>query len=400
MERWRRWVVGAVLTAVLVVFLVPETWLRATDVAQQVIDRVYAAVSRPIPEPVLVGIGMLVLLLVSFAVIFGTVRLFTSVGTKTGENIAGWYDRITPDSPQTKALVFMLAFVVVFIAGVGAFAPWLATTLAEDTGVGDVVGDIQEGRYSGNLESLFADDAIEAESPTVRTKANGTDTDGDGLPDAWERRNRAPGGAALPGAEVGELDLYVQINYGENVTTLSGSEKERLREVWAEMPVEGENGTEGIDIHLIDQRDAAGRIGREVLIDAQRDVDRFYTEDRLGPRYCVYHQVVLGQVRSRETIGYAETPGYAAVVDGSSFANYNGRVPFRVALLTHSLLHTIVGPVDSGVHTDGGWLDYPDRSNEYLPQSVADELSEEGFATTQAYRQRCQAATTTQNSSR
>lgn len=389
MRRPGRWLIAAVVAAILVISVVPETWLWASRSTESVLVAVLSEAIQSIPEPLIIGVGMLLLLALSFFIIFGVVRLFTNVGTATGERLAGWYDRITPDSPQTKALAFMVAFVIVFIGGIGAFAPWLATSLAEDSGVDDVISDIRDGRYGGNVEELFSEDAVTPGSDPVQPDVAGEDSDGDGLPDEWERAGQTPGGARLPGANPNQLDLYVQLNYGANVTALSDNELRRLEAVWSQMPVQRGEGPQGIDLHIVEEREEAGELGEEVVINSMDAADRFYTEPLLGDRHCVYRQVVLGQDRSRDNIGYAEAPGYAAVYDGSRFGSYNGGVPFRVAMLTHGLLHTVVGDVDGTVHTEGGWMDYPDRENEELTDAVAEQLSTRGFVTTEAYQQRC-----------
>ena len=387
MRRWRRWVVAALVTTVLVVLLIPETWLFVSERAQLLVDALVGEVSRPIPAPVVIGVGMILLLIMSFATIFSIVRVFTSYGAKSGQRIATYYEQITPNSPQTKGLVFMVAFVVVFIVGVGVVTPWFASSLTEDSGIGDVVDDIQEGRYAGNLERLFTDDAVEPRTAVVSMRGV-NDTDGDGLRDSWEEAGRIPNGTALPGADPDSLDLYVQINYGANVSSLSDSELESLEQTWAEMPVENPDGTQGIDLHVIDQRGSAGQVGNEVAITGPSSVGEFYTRERLESRYCVYRQVVLGQVQAEDSIGYSEAPGYVAVVDGSRYSAYTGDVPFRVAMLTHTMLHTVIGTVDGSAHTETGWLAHPDSETERLSRATARTLRG-GFQTTEAYQQRC-----------
>ncbi|MFB6189190.1 MAG: hypothetical protein ABEI57_04850 [Halapricum sp.] len=392
MRRWSRPVVGALVAAILFVLAAPDAVLWAASATRRLI--LTTTRNFGVPRPVLMGAGLVVLFVLTFGIIFGAVRLFTSVGASRGSRIATWYDRVTPNSPQTKALVFMVVFTVVFLVGIAAFVPWLSGSLTKDTGLKGFTNDIQNGRYSGSLPDLFADDAVVRGDRDIARKAAGTDTDGDGLPDSWERAGETPSGASLPGADPNQLDLYVQLNYGSNVSRLTRRERRQLRRTWANMPVENPDGSTGIDLHLVRRGDRAGKLGESVSIDRQRVVDRYYTHERLGSRYCSYHQIVLGTIQDTETIGYAETPGYAAVLDGSRFESYSGGVSFRVAMITHALLHTVVGRVSDGVHTDGGWLDYPSSGNEHLSQPVIDQLERDGFATSSFDRRRCGPAET------
>jgi hypothetical protein len=390
MRRWSRLVVGAFVGAALVVLLAPDALLWAARTTRRILLDGIRNVGQPIPESVLLVIGMAVLFVVTFLLIFGAVRLFTSVGTASGSKIARWYERLTPNSPRTKGLAFMLLFTVVFMVGIAAFVPYLSASLTEDTNIDEVVSEIKDGRYSGQIPGLFQDDAVRRGSGDLAQKDPGVDTDGDGIPDTWEQAGETPSGASLPGADPDRMDLYVQLNYGSDVDPLDRDERRALRAVWSDMPVENPDGSTGIDVHLVYRGDRAGRLGESVPIHGSGTLDRYYTEERLGDRYCTYHQVTLGQIQDDESIGYAETPGYSSILDGSTFASYDGDVPFRVAMITHALLHNVAGEVDGGVHTEGTWLDYPDPAHERLSDSVADKIETDGFVTSSFDRQRCE----------
>jgi len=389
MRGFRRLIVAALVGAALVVLLAPDAILWAARVTRQAFERA-TRIGQPIPESVLLGLGMAVLFVFTFLLIFGAVRLFTSVGTASGSRIATWYERVTPNSPRTKGLAFMIIFTVVFMVGFAAFVPYLSDSLTEDTAIDDVVNDIKNGQYTGQIPGLFEDDAVRRGGGDIAQKEPGVDTDGDGLPDSWEATGETTGGATLSNADPDQMDLYVQLNYGSEVEELDREERRQLRGVWANMPVENPDGSTGIDLHLVETGDRAGRLDESVPISSSGAVDRYYTENRLGERYCTYHQVVLGQIQDDETIGYAETPGHASILNGPRFESYNGDVSFRVAMVTHALLHNVAGQVDGGVHTDGGWLDYPDADNERLTDAVATQLETDGFATSSFDRQRCE----------
>jgi len=387
MGQWRRLVVAAVVSTVLAVLCIPNTFLRAGTTMGVVVDRVVSGVQDPAVQPVLLGIALLGLLLLSFLVIFWIVKFFTSVGASQGSRLARLYDRLTPESPRSKGLMFMLAFTVVFMVGIALFVPWFADTLTDDE-IDRVFSDVQQGEYGGDLQELFSEDAVTSEEPTVSYRDAGVDTDGDGIPDARERAGETPDGEPLPGADPGQLDLYVQLNYGEDVTPLTAAERSRLEEIWSTMPVDNVNGSQGIDLHLATEP-PGGTLDETARASGSAALDSYYTEQRLGERYCVYHQVVLGDINQSNAIGYAEAPGRAVFLDGRRFADYEGDVPFRTAMITHALLHTVVGEVDGGVHTSGGWLDYPSANNERLTDAVATQLETEGFVTTETYRQQC-----------
>lgn len=387
MSRSSRLVVAALVTAFFVLSFVPETVLWAANAVRTGWTNAWADVGQPIPRPVLVGLLMLCFLLVSFGVIFGIVRLFTSVGASTGERVAGWYDRATPDSPQTKALVFMVGFVVVFIVGIAVFAPALAASLASDTGADDFVDDLEDGNYGNQVDQLFATDTVRPANGTV-SLGGPNDTDGDGLPDAWERAGRTPDGVVLPNASPNRTDLYVQISYAGDAPSLSDRERQQLRAIWAGMPVENPDGSTGIDLHIVETRLS------ESVQDTPEQLSRLSSTAYLDDRRCVYRHVVLGELDTTDRIGLAETPGYAAVYDGSRYQGYDGDVPFRSAMVTHGLLHNVVGDLEDGVHAAGTWLDHPDGDNERLSDATAAAL-EDGFRTTVDHQRRC-----AQNSSR
>lgn len=388
---WRRSraVVGAIVVAALLVLAIPDALLWAGNALVEFVRGWILAIGQPIPQSVLLGIGIAALFVVSFLFILAAIRMFSDVGVAGGSRLSRWYDRLTPESPTTTALIVMLLLVVVLFAGFAAFVPWFGASLTEDTDIDDVVRDIKQGEYAGEVPGLFEDDTVRHGVGTdIAQKEPGADTDGDGLADSWERAGVTPWGATLADADPDRLDLYVQVYYGEDVSPLTDPERRQLRSVWEDMPVENPDGSTGITLHLVEED-----LGEEVLITGSDDADRFYTEERLGERYCVDYQVTLGQIQDGETIGYAETPGHASILDGSQFEAYEGDVSFRVAMLTHALLHNVVGEVDGSVHSNGGWLDYPASENERLTDAVARQIESDGFVTAPTQRERCASVT-------
>lgn len=222
------------------------------------------------------------------------------------------------------------------------------------------------------------------------------DADGDGVPDGLE------GSDAFPGSDQGRLDLYVQLHYSEGIDPLSAAERTQLRRVWAAMPVENPDGSTGVAIHVDDTPPHGGQLDERVRLDdaAAKSAlaERYYTEARLGERHCVARQVVLGEVDAEGYAGIGDAPGRFAVVDGTWTRSYGGSVSYRVRMVTHELLHTVVGEVpassvgDDDLHTRTGWLSTAtgnlDR-NEHLSEPVAERLSEEGFADGHRERDGC-----------
>lgn len=383
MSRLSRMVVAAMVTTFFVVLLVPETLLWAAASVRLTGGDLWQLATQSVPRPVLIVLLMILFLFISFGVIFGIIRLFTTFGTSTGERVAGWYERVTPDAPQTKAMVFMVGFVVVFIIGIAVFAPTFAASLAEDTGAGDFVDDIQQGNYEGEVERLFSGDAVRSNNESVSLRRE-NDTDGDGIPDDWERAGQTPDGVGLPGTSTGEMDLYVQIDTGDDIPELSDSERDQLRAIWGNMPVENPDGSTGIDLHIVEDD-----IDEAIQAGTPAQVDQYYSEENLGSRHCLYRQVVLGELRTQQRIGLAEAPGYTAIYDGSRYQGYDGEYPFRSAMITHALLHTITGDFEGQTHAEGGWLEFPSDGNEQLSDSVAEKLERDGFTTTPRYFESC-----------
>jgi len=329
---------------------------------------------------VLLGLGFVLSAVLTVAVAAAVVRYWAGSGVWFLGSLKRGIDRITPDSILWRAAVWLMVVVVVLLVFIGAI-PVLVGDLGDTEGGAVGFADsFSDQELNDEWETIVAGDAVGASGTCSNAFANlpGGDADGDGLPDDWERAGETPDGAPLPGADPAHKDVYVQLNYGSTVDPLSSSEQTQLREAWAAMPVENPDGTTGITLHLDDESEGAGSLAERAVVRGGDGVDGFYNASVLGSRQCVYHQVVVGQVEDGDTATYVETPGFAAVVDGTTRSDYEGEVSFRAALATHALLHNVVGRVDGNDHTADGWLaGGPD--NEFLSNATAATIEERGL---------------------
>jgi len=335
---------------------------------------------------------------VLLAVEFGRVgyALLREAGPRTRR---AW-NFLTPSTPIGKMGV-ALCLTVLFLIGSAWALPYVIGDLSEGTvsGAGTFANDSDEPRderADDNGTAPLARDVTTHGDPGADERAYdrpGPDADGDRLPDEWELAGQTPDGAWLPGADPTQRDLYVQVDYGGGTYPLTDEEKRALKQVWADMPVENPDGSEGIALHVDDDPSDGygGAIGTQVSITGTDpgEVHQYYTPENLGPRRCVYHQVVVGEGDGDDRTGYASAPGFAAVLDHER-PDYDGDVPVRAHVLTHQLLHNVAGEVDGELHTEGGWL-APSLSpeNTQLAGATQAELGD-GFAGSAFYQdERC-----------
>ncbi|WP_435333561.1 hypothetical protein [Haloarchaeobius sp. TZWWS8] len=206
----------------------------------------------------------------------------------------------------------------------------------------------------------------------------GPDADGDLLPDEWERAGETPGGTLLPGADPHHKDLYVQFVYGSNVDTFSERELDELRRIWAEMPVANPDGETGIRLHVVPGR----RLAEPVALGQVNasEVRERYTRDQMDSGFCTYYGVTVATMDTTEKVGYGDAPGYASVVhrDTPWYAHGGSGV---MGVVTHELLHNVVGQVDGDAHTERGWLAAEsDGPRDFLSTPTVTALNERGFA--------------------
>ena len=333
---------------------------------------------RDVPEPLIVAAALLAAVVLWF-LLFRSLLVLAYRGWRRVSARVYWaLTLVLPKSPLVKfaaGAMVLIAAVLLIIGGlpvlVGSFAD------AAD-GPASYVDEFGESRLNGEWNQLVDGDVVAGGPACDGAAAGATDRDGDGLPDAWERAGESPGGAPLPGASPDRRDLFVQLDYGADVDPLSSAERGQLRDVWARMPVDNPDGSSGVDLHLVADADGAGTLGQPAVFTGTDGHARYYTTEYLGPRHCVYRQVVYGELELGSLAGLAPQPGYAVVVDGSPQPDYEGSADFRVALTTHELLHAVAGPVEGRDHTDEGWL-AGGPGNEFLSNATARELTAEGL---------------------
>lgn len=354
--------------------------LVAPQRANAAVETVGSAILREVPTPILAGL-VLLLAVVLWFVLFRYVLALCYRGWRRIASRVKWaVGLVLPESPLVRFAAGSMVFILL-VLGIVAALPVVFGDLSESEGGAASYVD----RIGGTALNAEWDDIVDGDAASGEPACGGgipegrvVDRDDDGLPDAWERAGETPDGATLSGASPDHKDLYVQVEYATNVERLSESQRRELREVWARMPVSNPDGSPGITLHLDDEAPRGGRLNESGMVAARSERDAFYTESRLGPRQCVYHQVVYGRVEMGDLAGIASMPGYSVVVDGSLQPDYAGNVSFRTALTTHELLHNVAGRVDGRPHTDSGWLaGGPD--DEFLSEATARDLTESGL---------------------
>jgi len=344
-------------------------------------------VPGPESSPVFV-VAFLVGALVATVLLFFVVARLARFGYRRAGPVTGWFDQYLPIPFPTG--MWGRSVVVVVSALVLGAALFLALQGAVDVHRNGGIDFGGSGGTEAVDELAMADDAV-----LVDRNASGTDgrpspdADGDRLVDDWERAGETPGGAALPGASPEHRDVYVQINYGVGAEPLTDEERAALKRVWAEMPVENPDGETGVRLHIDDDPPKGGELDVAGQVAERRGgTERYYTEDLVGERRCVYHQVTLGRIATGETTVLAAAPGYGVVVDAGPRTGFGGSASWRVYAVTHGLLHNVLGPRPNGaVHTQEGWLAAPlGPEDDHTAGVTADVLSTRGFRGSAHYR--------------
>lgn len=329
---------------------------------------------------VLLSLAFLLSAVIGVALAALAVRYWFGSGVWLVGSLKGAWARITPNSILGRAALYVMVLIVVLIGFIGAIPAFTGDLSESEEGAVGFANRLSDQQLNSGWGDIIEND--DAGPSGACTDADGAppggDADGDGIPDDWERAEQTPDGAPLPDASPDHRDVYVQLNSGSSVTPFSDTEKGQLTEVWGEMPVGNPDGSEGIRLHLDDERPGAGPLGDRAVIRDRERPDRFYNASVMGDRLCVYHQVVVGQLESGDRAGLGATPGMYAVVDGTTRPEYDGDVSFRVAISTHHLLHNVVGPVDGSPHTNGGWL-AGGPNNEFLSPPTQRAIEADGL---------------------
>lgn len=313
--------------------------------------------------------ALIALLVAVFA--FGLLVAVAKLAYGLVTGMSNWLSRVAGVLPLSEgqvrvAVVAMLAMGAVLFVGVEVQDNTTSLWDSEEGPAGRA-NDLKEQGLNGDpVGSLDADAVLTGDTYSGPPYDRPTpDTDGDRLKDSWEERGVTPGGARLPGADPDHKDIYVQVNYGANAAPYTAAEKRALRESWARMPVDNPDGETGIRLHFVE----GDRLETMPAFSSAEGaaVDRFYTREHMGPRLCVYHQVVVGRIDT-SAVGVASVPGYASAVSHERVAFNESNTTRRVHVTNHELLHNVVGGVGSGdgAHTSQGWL---------VPAVQADENS-------------------------
>lgn len=246
---------------------------------------------------------------------------------------------------------------------------------------------------SSDIDDSDNDGLSDAEEKSVyRTDPTTADTDGDGLLDGWEVDGQTPDGVVLNDSNPLRKDLYLTIAVTEGIQPLTSDERRDLRRIWREMPVENPGQSTGIKLHL-----ESTSISENVTVrnrDEQADTlqSRYYTADYLDGRQCVNYQALLVHIENETFSGYGSSPGYQSIADGTLTHDYGKRYTVRTTVITHELLHNVVGELPNGTgrgHTKEGWLSHSSTYGEdfFLSEITASHLSEHGFAESEYYQQ-------------
>lgn len=370
-------VVGLAAVATAAV-LVPDDLGTAGVTGQRAVSGLLADV----PTPVLVGVALLGLVVLWFLAIRYVLVLCYRAWRRISARVYWALTLVLPESPLVKFAAGGMVLIGVVILVVGGLPALVGDLADSDEGAAGYADRLSSEAVDAEWGDVVNGDAVggqpACDGSVAAVDGDSADRDQDGLPDAWERAGETPAGAPLPDADPGRKDLYVQVNYGSGVEPLTDAERDQLGSSWAEMPVANPDGSTGVALHVDDSSERAGDMGERARITATGDANTWYTDDHLGPRQCVYRQVVYGDVAIDGVGGVGATPGYSTVVHGAYREVRTGTVTTRVGITNHELLHTAAGNVDGKPHTSEGWL-AGGSNDEFLAAATAADLNETGI---------------------
>lgn len=288
---------------------------------------------------------------------------------------------------------------------------FILLTLAIGVGLYQTASDVGNSQthpeQPNNENADFDNDTLSnSYEREIGTSPYTADTDGDGLLDNWEVENSSSP-KKLPGSDPLHKDIYLQINYADNVTHLKASELERLKYYWSEMPVSNPDGTDGIKLHVDDSPPGGGDIPTNLSVEGYgvksisymelRNLSKSYyggegnvTGNISQNRRCAYHQMILVQSEFPYNKGSNFTYILGKGIPGGKFSVVMGdsergtimigpKSPSRLDVMTHELLHNVAG----GYHTEtSSWLaPTTPMMSPSLSNKTKEKLENDGFAT-------------------
>lgn len=235
------------------------------------------------------------------------------------------------------------------------------------------------------------DGLITAIEKEVGTDPQSADSSGDGLIDSWKYFQETPGGRPLPNAEPTQMDLYILVLYTDEATPLSTQEKETIKQWWADFGVENLDGTSGINLHITEGPNNGKVDGEPESKDVVGYRDAFYNKEYMEDKHGTHYLAIFGEIEDdRDPDGMAVAGGQTSVV----IPGLPSRS--RLQVLSHELLHNVVGELDENVvserqiqcgndpkpdpyHTCSGLLAANARGTSVV-SDVEKQLTEVGFA--------------------
>lgn len=289
---------------------------------------------------------------------------------------------------RTALLVLAAGGLLLGPAGVGAISD-LATSPA---GGGDTGSDSDQDKQS-DLPPV-SDDTTPTMSatPTATEAAIPTgDADGDGLNNRAELQGQTADGYPLPDADPYQKDVYLIIYHETGADGLTSDELDNLRSIYANMPVDNPGEESGIRLHVT-QKAIESNLTTPITESGFDEIEERVYEGHVAasPAACTaYVTVLVEKVGDNELSGRGSSPGYLNMVARGDTERYDTEYSVRTAILTHELLHNLVGELPSGrYHTQEGWLGGGSEvhgTQFYMSNRTASALSDRSFTQDEYY---------------
>lgn len=217
----------------------------------------------------------------------------------------------------------------------------------------------------------------------TQLEAEGCDLDGSAGPDAsaiCETVDDLGELVQFPDVDPDRLDLVVGITYDDGADQFSTSDLETVTEWFDEMPVENRDGSTGISLHVVAEQ--TNNVGS---FDPESDDWDTFRDDHAAIDTAVGYSVVMTDIEGN-VVGLARLGGRLSMVEPDL------RTSPRRFVLTHELLHNVVGPIQAERHHDcledqdhyptehacDGFLSY-NADETYLPEDIGAQIERNGF---------------------